>query len=76
MVRDAKDAYHLCHALPIVGLMQVMGVPTETLEPREGEELFAYMIRLFPSFLEVLEEVWGPINAPSAAEILRLADEN
>ena len=40
----------------------------------EGEELFAYMIRLFPSFLEVLE-VWSPINAPSAAEVLRLAEE-
>ena len=65
----------LCPTLPIAGLMEVMGVPAETLKPREEELLFRYIERLLPAFLEVLEAVWGPLNTKTAAEVLRAAQE-
>ena len=50
-----------------------LGVAPDTARPLEGEDFFTYMDRLFPLLLHALEEVWGPINVPSAEEVLHLA---
>ena len=68
-----EDCEWVSHTIPIIGLLAVAGAPTDIVKPCEGEDLFRYMDRLFPYFLEALEEIWGPINVPSADDVLRLA---
>ena len=68
-----EDCEWVGYAIPIIGLLMVAGFSPDAARPLKREDLFSYMDRLFPLFLKALEGIWGPFNAPSAYDVLRLA---
>ena len=65
-----NDVSWIEHSVATKFLLNIAGIRGEEVTVRVDEDLFTYLTRMFPLFLEAIEVLYGPMNASPASRAL------